>query len=111
MAERADLFIHPKPGTDLVWISALTRYVLDNGLAKTAFLDKWVNGLEEYKKSLEPFTMEFAAQTCGLPIETLKKVAHLIAEAERACILWAMGVTQHTIGSAASTTISTPLLS
>src|SRR2546430_2215264 len=25
-AERADLFIHPKPGTDLVWISAITRY-------------------------------------------------------------------------------------
>src|SRR5438552_10046921 len=54
MAERADLFIHPKPGTDLVWISAITRYILDNGLANTAFMEKWVNGLEEYKKSLEP---------------------------------------------------------
>ena len=68
MAERADLFIHPKPGTDLVWISAITRYILDNGLAHTAFLEKWVNGLEEYKKSLGPFTMEFAAETCGLSL-------------------------------------------
>src|SRR5207244_12446734 len=40
MAERADLFIHPKPGTDLVWISAITRYILDNGLANTAFMEK-----------------------------------------------------------------------
>ena len=66
MAERADLFFQPKPGTDLVWLSAITRYILDNGLEKKDFLTQWVNGLEEYKKSLEPFTMEFAAKTCGL---------------------------------------------
>src|SRR5260221_7109627 len=110
MAERADIFLHPKPGTDLVWLSAISRYILDNGLAKTAFLDKWVNGLAEYKKSLEPFTMEFAAERCGLPIETLKNVAHMIAEAEGVCILWAMGVTQHSMGSDTSTAISNLLL-
>ena len=52
MAERADLFIHPNPGTDIVWLCAVTRYLLENGLAKTEFLDQWVNGLEEYRKSL-----------------------------------------------------------
>src|SRR5438105_9012441 len=81
MAKRADVFLHPKPGSDLVWLSAITRYILDNGLAKTAFLDQWVNGLQEYKKSLEPFTMEFAAETCGLSLETLKQVAQMITEA------------------------------
>ena len=110
MAERADLFIHPKPGSDLVWISAITRYILDNGLANTSFLEKWVNGLEEYKRSLEPFTMEFAAETCGLPIETLKKVADMVVEAEGVCVLWAMGVTQHSMGSDTSTAISNLLL-
>ncbi len=110
MAERADLFIHPKPGTDLVWISAITRYILDNGLAHTAFLEKWVNGLEEYKKSLAPFTMEFAAETCGLSLETLKQVAQMITEAEGVCVLWAMGVTQHSMGSDTSTAISNLLL-
>jgi len=110
MAERADLFLHPKPGTDLVWISAITRYILDNGLANTVFLDKWVNDLEEYKRSLGPFTMKFAAETCGLPIETLKQVAQMITEAEGLCVLWAMGVTQHSMGSDTSTAISNLLL-
>ena len=110
MAERADLFIHPKPGTDLVWISAITRYILDNRLANTSFLEKWVNGLDEYKKSLAPFTMEFAAETCGLSLETLKQVAQMITEAEGVCVLWAMGVTQHSMGSDTSTAISNLLL-
>ena len=110
MARRADLFLHTKPGTDLVWLSAISRYLLENGLAHEAFLRQWVNGLEEYKKTLAPFTMEFASQTCGLPVETLEKVAHMIAEASGVCILWAMGVTQQSQGSDTSTAISNLLL-
>ncbi|HUB25522.1 MAG TPA: formate dehydrogenase subunit alpha [Tepidisphaeraceae bacterium] len=110
MARRADVFFRPRPGTDLVWLSAVTRYIIDQGLAKTAFIDEWVNGFEEYKKSLAPFTLEAAERTCGLSAETLKKVAHMIAEASGVCILWAMGVTQHTMGSDTSTAISNLLL-
>jgi len=110
MAKRADLFLHPKPGTDLVWLSAVTRYLLDNGMADTKFLNEWVNGLDEYKKSLAPFTMEFAARACGLSEDTLEKVAHMIVEADGVCILWAMGVTQHSMGSDTSTAISNLLL-
>ena len=110
MAKRADLFFRPKPGTDMVWLSAVSRYLLDNGMADTKFLNKWVNGLDEYKKSLAPFTMEFASQTCGLSEDSLKKVAHMIVEANGVCVLWAMGVTQHAMGSDTSTAISNLLL-
>ena len=110
MARRADLFLHPRPGTDLVWLSAVTRYLLDEGLENKAFLDRWVDGLDEYRKSLEPFTLESAERITGLPVETLKQVARMIAEAPRVCILWAMGVTQHSMGSDTSTAISNLLL-
>ncbi len=110
MAERADLFLHPKPGTDLVWLCAVARHLLDSGRASAAFLQKWVNGLDEYKKSLEPFTLEFAAKVCGLSVDTLKQVASMIAAADGVCILWAMGVTQHCMGSDTSTAISNLLL-
>jgi formate dehydrogenase major subunit len=110
MARRADVFFQPHPGTDLVWLSAITRYILDNGLEKKEFLAQWVNGLDVYKKSLETFTMEFAAQTCGLTVDLLKRVAHMIVEADGVCVLWAMGITQHSMGSDASTAISNLLL-
>jgi len=110
MAARADLFIRPNPGTDLIWLSAVTRYILENGMADRAFLDQWVNGAAEYQKSLEPFTLEFASQRCGLPIETMIQVARMIVEAKGVCILWAMGVTQHSMGSDTSTAISNLLL-
>lgn len=110
MARRADLFLRARPGTDLVWLSAVSRYILDQGLADAAFLSEWTIGLEEYQKSLEPFTLEFASETCDVPIDTLQQVAHMIGEAERVCALWAMGVTQHSNGSDTSTAISNLLL-
>lgn len=110
MAQRADIFFSPAPATDMVWLSAFSRYLLDHGLAKTEFLTKWVNGLDEYRKSLEPFTMEFAAKTCNVPLETLERVVCEFASAETACILWAMGVTQHCGGSDTATAISNLLL-
>jgi formate dehydrogenase major subunit len=110
MARRADIFFRPIPGTDVVWLSAVARYILDNGLAHTEFLNQWVNGLDEYRKSLDLFTMDFASRVCGLPLETLTQVAKEFAVAESACILWAMGVTQHCGGSDTSTAISNLLL-
>jgi formate dehydrogenase major subunit len=110
MAARADVFFRPRPGTDLFWISAVTKYIFDNGLANQKFIDQWVNGADEFKKSLESFTLEMASERCGLPMETLTKVARMIAEADGVCVLWAMGVTQHTMGSDTSTAISNLLL-
>src|ERR1700726_1141320 len=51
MARRADVFLHARPGTDLIWLSAVSRYILDQGLAHAEFLKQWVNGLDEYRKS------------------------------------------------------------
>jgi formate dehydrogenase major subunit len=110
MARRADVFLHPRPGTDLIWLSAVTRYIFDHELANQSFVDKWVNKAAEYRKSLDPFTLEMASERCGIPQETIIKVARMIAEAKGVCILWAMGVTQHVMGSDTSTAISNLLL-
>lgn len=110
MAERADLFIHPKPGTDLVWLSAVTKYIVDQGWQDETFIKERVNHFEEYTRSLEPFTLDYAEKVTGLPSEIMKEVAKQIREAKSMAICWAMGVTQHQNGSDTSTAISNLLL-
>ncbi len=110
MAERSDLHLHPKPGTDFIWISAVAKHMLDNGMAAQAFLDEHVNGLEEYKASIDGYTLEVAERETGVSAEILKLVAQMIHESSGTCILWAMGVTQQMTGSETSTAISNLLL-
>ncbi|MCA1040344.1 formate dehydrogenase subunit alpha [Bacillus infantis] len=110
MADRADLFVQPKAGTDIVWLSAVTKYIIDNGMADEKFLAEKVNGLDEFTKNLEKFTMEYAAEVTGIPLEQLTDMAEMIGRAKSVCALWAMGITQHMGGSDASTAISNLLL-
>ena len=110
MAERADIFFRPNPSTDAVWMCAVAKYIIDSGLAKMDFVNKWVNHFDEYKKSLEPYTMEYAERITGVPATTLATVAHEVAAANGVCILFAMGVTQHCGGSDTATALSNLLL-
>jgi formate dehydrogenase major subunit len=54
--------------------------------------------------------MEYASRKTGLSLETLERLARMIVEAKSMCVLWAMGVTQHSMGSDTSTAISNLLL-
>jgi formate dehydrogenase major subunit len=110
MAARADIFLHPKPGSDLVWISAVTKYILDQGKENKAFLANRVTGLDEYRQSLGKFTLEYAEQATGIPMAELIRVAEMIASSPRVCIAWAMGVTQHVGGSDTCTALCNLLL-
>ncbi|MCQ6277560.1 formate dehydrogenase subunit alpha [Bacillus sp. V3B] len=110
LAERADLHIHPKPGTDLVWLSAVTKYIVDQGWEDKEFLKQRVNHADKYIESLEKFTLEYAEEITGLSKETLITIANMIHKAKGTCILWAMGVTQHISGTDTSTAIANLLL-
>ncbi|QNQ20578.1 formate dehydrogenase subunit alpha [Kosakonia sp. SMBL-WEM22] len=110
MAERADLHLRIQPGSDLSWASAMSRYMFENGYADEAFLASRVNKVEEYRQSLAPFTLDFAAEQTGLSPELLTRAAEMIGKAGSVCIMWAMGITQHSHGADASTALSNLLL-
>jgi len=110
LANRADLFVRPAPGSDLVWLSAVTKYIIDQGWDDKAFLRDHVNDVEEYMASLDKYTLEYASDITGMTEEELVEIATSIHEAETTSILWAMGITQHGGGSDASTAISNLLL-
>lgn len=110
LAERADLYLHPKPGTDFVWISAISKYIIDQGWEAKEFLKSRVNGFDDYVKSIQKYTLEYAEKESGLTKHDLIKLATMIRDADGTCILWAMGITQHAGGTEASTAICNLLL-
>ncbi len=110
MAERADLYLRIKPGYDMVWASAMARYMFDHGYADEAFLAEKVNNVAEFRASLAPFTLNYASQLTGLSVQELTNAAEMIGQAKSACLLWAMGITQHSHGSDTSTALSNLLL-
>ncbi|MEK5232266.1 formate dehydrogenase subunit alpha [Lysinibacillus sp. FSL K6-0232] len=110
MAERSDIFMRPKQGTDQVWLMAVTKYIIDQGWHDEAFIQENVNFYDEFKQVLEKYTLAYAEQQTGIAQETLIQVAEMIRDADGTCVLWGMGVTQNTGGSYTSAAISNLLL-
>jgi len=54
---------------------------------------------EEYKKTLEPYTLEYTAELSGVPAEKLERLAKLYADPDKKVVsYWTMGFNQHTRG-------------
>ena len=110
MAERSDIFITPKQGTDQVWLMAVTKYMIDQGWHDQQFIDDNVNYFNDFKEVLDQYTLEYAEQRSGVSKDILIRTAEMIRDADGTCILWGMGVTQNTGGSDTSAAISNLLL-
>lgn len=110
MAKRAHIFLRPTPSSDLVWINAVARHIIDQGWEDRDFIARRTKDYGKYRDSLKLYTLDYAAETTGLSVETLKEVAREIAHAESVCGLWAMGVTQHSGGTDTCTAIANLLM-
>ncbi|MCH1770303.1 MULTISPECIES: formate dehydrogenase subunit alpha [Metallosphaera] len=109
MAERANLFIRPKPGTDAAVLAGVAKYIIDQDWVDHEFL-KRVNGFEEFKETIKGFTLDYVESVSGVPREQIIKLAEMIHQAKGVAVLWGMGVTQHLGGADTSTIISDLLL-
>lgn len=110
MAERADQFVTPRPGTDLAVVNAIAKYILEQGWEDREFIERRTTQFDAFVQSLEPFTLDFASSVSGVPSETMIEVAQMVHAAKSVCILWAMGMTQHSAGADACTALCNLLL-
>ena len=102
LCDQADLWIQERPGTDVALFNAMARVILDEGLAALDFIRSRTEGFEAWAGSLEPYTLEYAASVTGVPAASIAQAARWYARPafSGSCLIWGMGITQHTNGTA-----------
>jgi formate dehydrogenase alpha subunit len=95
---QSDLHLRQNLGTDVALINGLMHIILKNGWQDQAFIDERTEKFEELKKVVEHYPPEKVSEITGIPMADLEKAAEYYAKAERASILYTMGITQHTTG-------------
>jgi anaerobic selenocysteine-containing dehydrogenase len=102
VARHADVHLALKPGTNLALMLALVREVLLNGWEDQAYLGEHTLGLEELRKTVEPWTPEAAAETCGLAAERIREAARIFGTSGRVLSTVLQGFYQSSQATAAS---------
>lgn len=91
-AERADIHLAIRPGTDTMLIKAMIRIVLDNSWEDRDYLGTHVSGWEEVLPLFEGFDARRAVEdVCGLDYNTVFEVTRLIART-KSCIHQDLGI-------------------
>jgi len=99
LTEYANLWLRPKPGTDIAWINGLIHILLEENLYDQAYVAERTEGFEELKAAVEKYTPAYVADITGIPAADLVAAARLYGKAKPASILYTMGITQHITGT------------
>jgi predicted molibdopterin-dependent oxidoreductase YjgC len=91
----ADAWLGLDVGTDIAMANAVAREIIHAGLVNQSFIDHSTDGFDAYRESVEPYTLDVAAQITGVPADAIREMAHAYATAETAQILWTLGITEH----------------
>jgi formate dehydrogenase alpha subunit len=98
IAKLADMHLRQRPGTDVAWLNGMMHVIIDENLYDREFVEDRTEGFEELKAAVAGYTPERVQRISGIPAAELVEAARAYAQAERAAIVYAMGITQHTTG-------------
>jgi formate dehydrogenase major subunit len=99
-AAHATEYVRLRPGTDIPVLYGIMWHILKNGWEDKEFIRQRVYGFEDLKKEVEKWTPEEVERVSGVPGAQLKQVAQIFATQKPSTLIWCMGQTQHTVGTA-----------
>ncbi len=99
LVKYADLWLPLKPTTNIALLNGFGHVIIRDNLWNKEFVSERTENFNKWKESLQDYTPERVSEITGIPTEDIIKAAHIYAEADKASICYAMGVTQHSSGT------------
>jgi len=99
LADYADVFVQIKPGTNEAIFNGLLHVIIKEDLYDKEFVAERTEGFEEVKAAVEKYTPEYVAEITGANAEDIVEAARIYAAADKASVLYTMGITQHSSGT------------
>ncbi|WP_345474720.1 molybdopterin-dependent oxidoreductase, partial [Actinoallomurus oryzae] len=98
-ADKADLFLQIRPGTDLALLNGLLHLLVEGGHIDTAFIADRTEGWEAMPELLAGYPPATVAEITGIPEGDIRTAAEWIGTAGAWMSCWTMGLNQSTHGT------------
>lgn len=98
-ADKADLYLAIKPGTDLALLNGLLHLLVENGDIDHDFIAEHTEGWDAMPAFLADYPPDRVAEITGIPEADIRTAAAMIAESGEWMTCWTMGLNQSTHGT------------
>ncbi len=95
----ATLWLRQKNGTDIAVANGMMNAMISHGWENKEFINNSTEGFEAMKELVKKYDPKMVEGITGIPADSLIEAARLYATAEKAAIVYAMGITQHAHGT------------
>ncbi len=100
LAARADLWLPVRPGGNIPLLCGILRAIIEEGLYNESFINEFTENFEALKRHiLSEWPVERVERLSGVPWAFIEQAARLYAKANRALILYGLGVAEHKGGT------------
>src|SRR6187455_1515445 len=99
-AAHATEYVRIRSGTDIPVIWGMLWHIFKNGWEDKQFIEQRVYGMDDIRKEVEKYTPDEVEKITGVPPAQLERVAKMFATEKPSTLIWCMGATQHTVGTA-----------
>ena len=93
------LHLQVQAGTNVAFANGMMHVILKEGLADRHFIEERTEGFSDLEKMVADYTPEKVAEICHIHPEDLIQAARMYAKAEKAPIIYCLGVTEHSTGT------------
>ena len=101
-AAHADEWLPIVPGTDAALLMAVVHVLFSDALVNLGGIADVVAGVDDLRAAAADFSPERVADTCQIPAERIRQLAHELANTERAVVYGRIGLCNQEFGTLAS---------
>lgn len=99
LAERSDIWLNLRPGSNIALLNGMIRVILENGWENKAFVADRTEGFAELQAKVAEYDLDRVSEITGVDPERIVEAARLYAQAEKSMIVYGLGVTEHRTGT------------
>jgi len=99
-AAHATEYVRVRPGTHIPTVYGMLWHIFRNGWEDKEFIEQRVYGMDDIRKEVEKWPPDEVERVTGLKEAQVKRIAETFAKQRPSTLIWAMGQTQYSFGTA-----------
>jgi anaerobic selenocysteine-containing dehydrogenase len=105
-AENCDLWVNPRPGSDVALCYGIARYLIEHDKVAEKFIEEWTIGYDKFTEEVENWTPKRVEKATNLTWGKIEELCEVLVENPPAGFMIGLGLNKSTYGAESTRAVS-----
>jgi anaerobic selenocysteine-containing dehydrogenase len=105
-SESCDLWVSPRPGSDVALVYGIAQYLIDHGEVAEKFIREWTTGYEKFKEEATKWTAKRVEKATNLTWKKVEELSEILVKKSPVGFMIGLGLNKSSQGAEATRAVS-----